>query len=123
MAKETNILNRFMESMKAAVKAAPERDKELIAGLFLNVPKQASAYVVAVCEMETERTFGGSAATVAELDRNRSINHDALIAAVNACNRYCEAHGVPAIYSGGTSRREYGDYALQLAEELFINRK
>ena len=44
---------------------------------------------------------------------------DALIATVNAVNSFCDAHGVPRIYTGSTERRAYGDYAMELVADIF----
>ena len=52
-------------------------------------------------------------------DRTRSRDHDAFISAVDAVNKICDVHGVPHIYTGGTERRAYGDFAMELIENIF----
>ena len=55
-------------------------------------------------------------------DRTRSNDHNAFISSVDAVNGICDAHGVPRIYTGGTARREYGDFAMELVAEIFAQR-
>lgn len=88
----------------------------------------AADYVRAVAIMEV------AAANVADLDpdefkeerestdRARSAAHNAFISSVDAVNGICDAHGVPRIYTGGTVRREYGDFAMELVAEIFAQR-
>ena len=47
---------------------------------------------------------------------------DALIATVNSVNSFCDSHGVPHIYTGGTERRAYGDFAMELVADIFEKR-
>ena len=56
-------------------------------------------------------------------DRARSISHDAFISSVNVVNRICDKYSIPHIYTGGTERREYGDFAIELVTEIFVNRR
>ena len=88
----------------------------------------ASDYVRAVANMEIV------AANVADLaadefkeereatDRVRSAAHNAFIASVDEINKICNAHGVPHVYTGGSARREYGDFAMELVANIFVNR-
>lgn len=113
----------FMSSMRQVVKAAPDDDKELLTELFLKAASNAKSYVAIVAEAELERrvpTQGREEA--ADLDRRRSIIHDAFISSVDACNRACEKEGAPLIYTGGKERREYGDFAILLVDGLFGER-
>ena len=55
-------------------------------------------------------------------DRTRSNDHNAFISSVDAVNKICDAHGVPRIYAGGTERRAYGDFAMELVEDIFEKR-
>ena len=55
-------------------------------------------------------------------DCTRSNDHTSFIASVDAVNKICDAHGVERIYTGGSVRREYGDFALELVSDVFINR-
>lgn len=43
---------------------------------------------------------------------------DALIISVNAVNGLCDKYGTPHIYTGGTERREYGDFALKIVTDV-----
>lgn len=88
----------------------------------------AADYVSSVVAMEVV------AARVADLDpeefrderestdRARSNAHNAFISSVDAVNKICDAHGVPHIYTGGTERRDYGDFAMELVADIFTKR-
>lgn len=88
----------------------------------------AAEYVRAVVIMETAacNVAGLDAAEAREAkestDRARSLAHDAFISSVNSVNRICERRGVPPIYDGGCERREYGDFAIALVDEIFTKR-
>lgn len=98
--------------------------KELIENMIRN----AADYVQAVIWMETAAAnFAGREgdelrSAVAELDKSRSTVHNALISSVNIVNRICDMYGQPPIYFGGEERRRYGDFAMDLIEEIFENR-
>ena len=116
-------LKLFLNSMRETVRSADQQDQECLTELFVKAATDARNYVSAVCEMELERrapTRGRE--KFADLDRRRSICHDSLISSVDSCNRACVRAGAPSIYTGGTERRDYGDYALQLVEALFDER-
>ena len=55
-------------------------------------------------------------------DRTRSNDHNAFISSVDAVNKICDAHGVPRIYTSGTERRAYGDFAMELVADIFEKR-
>ena len=55
-------------------------------------------------------------------DRTRSNDHNSFISSVDAVNKICDAHGVPRIYTGGTERRAYGDFAMELVADIFAKR-
>jgi hypothetical protein len=55
-------------------------------------------------------------------DRTRSNDHNAFISSVYAVNKICDAHSVPRIYIGGTERRAYGDFAMELIADIFEKR-
>ena len=88
----------------------------------------AAEYVRAVVIMETAacNIAGLDAAEAREAkestDRARTLAHDAFISSVNSVNRICERRGVPPIYDGGCERREYGDFAIALVDEIFTKR-
>ena len=88
----------------------------------------AADYVRTVVVMETAASniAGLDSADAKEIrestDRARSMAHDAFISSVNAVNRICDKHGVPHIYTDGAERREYGDFAIMLVDEIFNKR-
>lgn len=55
-------------------------------------------------------------------DRTRPNDHNAFISSVDAVNKICDAHGVLHIYTGGTNRRDYGDFAMELVSDIFAKR-
>lgn len=87
------------------------------------------AYVAAVTTMETKalNLYGREQQelrdAVTEADRTRTSAHNALIANVDIVNRICEMCGQPPIYTGGSARREYGDFAFALVKEIFEARQ
>ncbi|SHF76596.1 Protein of unknown function [Caldanaerobius fijiensis DSM 17918] len=59
---------------------------------------------------------------IANLDRNRKIAHDALIASTKLLNKLCKIYGEPAIYTGGESRIEIAKFAIAVTDELVTTR-
>lgn len=55
-------------------------------------------------------------------DRTRSNCHNIFIDSVNRVNEICDKHGVSRIYTGGSERRDYGDFAMELVSDIFANR-
>ena len=89
----------------------------------------AADYVQQVAIMESTRlNFAGRnneeyRNKLSETDTARTKMHNALISATNIVNRRCEAHGLPPIYTGPKDvRRSYGDFAIELVDEIFKNR-
>lgn len=113
-----------MERIKQLVALCNSAERYRIAMMLGN----AADYVRAVAIMETvaarvedfepEEFRAEREAT----DRTRTNEHNAFISSVDAVNRICDAHGVARIYKGSTARREYGDFALELVTDIFVNR-
>lgn len=88
----------------------------------------AADYVHAVTVMETKvaNYFGRSgddkSEAVATADSWRTGRHESLMTKVNIVNRICANHGMEPIYTGGSHRRQYGDFALELVTEIFVGR-
>lgn len=88
----------------------------------------AADYVAIVAQMEAARlNFPGRTGAdlrtaVSDADQKRHTAHDALIADVNLVNRICALYGVEPVYTGSDARREYGDFAFRLVQELFEGR-
>ncbi len=55
-------------------------------------------------------------------DRTRSNCHNIFIDSVNRVNEICDKYGVSRIYTGGSDRRDYGDFAMELVSDIFSNR-
>lgn len=113
-----------MNRIKELVEICSDAERFRISMMLNN----AADYVHSVVAMEVV------AARVADLDpeefreerestdRTRSNDHNAFISSVDAVNKICDAHGVPHIYTGGTNRRDYGDFAMELVADIFAKR-
>jgi hypothetical protein len=55
-------------------------------------------------------------------DRTRSNCHNIFIDSVNRVNEICDKHGVSRIYTGGSDRRDYGNFAMELVSGIFARR-
>lgn len=88
----------------------------------------AANYVAVVTQMEAIRlNFSGRTgqdlrASVGSADQKRHTAHDALIADVNLVNRICSLYQMDPVYTGSGARREYGDFAFRLVQEIFESR-
>jgi len=62
--------------------------------------------------------------TLTELDKNRKIAHNGLIANVKLMNRYCKLVGIDPIFKGDTdSRIEVAEFAMEIVKDIFETRK
>ncbi|SHF91431.1 Protein of unknown function [Caldanaerobius fijiensis DSM 17918] len=59
---------------------------------------------------------------IAQLDKNRKVVHDSLIASTKLINRLCETYGEPIIYTGGDNRIEIAEFAKKVIDEIFMTR-
>ena len=106
-----------------------EQCNEMQRKLIKKMIHSAIDYVRAVVIMETAASnIEGLDAKEAKenresADRARTIAHDAFISSVDVVNRLCDKHGLPHIYNGGEHRRDYGDFALRLVDDIFIKRQ
>jgi len=105
--------------------------------LIRDVLRCAEQYVAAVCQMEAELLFADPEGAlyreqVQALDQNRTLAHNALLDAINSCNRHLRRllgdamppggiYPEPAHISAG-NRRAIGDWAGRLVEQLFRGR-
>lgn len=60
---------------------------------------------------------------VEKLDRTRRLAHNGFIAKLDAVNRICTNHGLPAIYSGDDNRGDKGEFAFDIVQEYKVNVK
>jgi hypothetical protein len=60
---------------------------------------------------------------IVELDRNRKIAHDSLIANVRLLNKLCSLYDTDPIYTGSESRIEIADFAKSVVDEMYDTRK
>ena len=113
-----------MEKLKELASVCNDAQRRLIREMI----HDAAAYVRAVVVMETAASniagLDGDAArdALATTDRARTVVHDAFIASVGVVNRICDKHEIPRVYTGGDTRREYGDFAIALVAEIFAKR-
>lgn len=111
------------------IRELSEQCNEMQRKLIKKMIHSAVDYVRAVIVMETAASnIEGLDAEEAKenresTDRARSMAHDAFISSVDVVNRICDKHGLPHIYNGGEHRRDYGDFALRLVDEIFIKRQ
>jgi hypothetical protein len=127
---------REFELIKMALQQA-EGD-EVACRLIRDVLRCAEQYVAAVCQMETDLLFADPEGAlyreqVQALDQNRSLAHNALIDAINICNRYLRKllgdamppggiYPEPSHIAGG-NRRAIGDWAGRVVEQFFRARR
>jgi len=117
-------MNTLTEQIRTLTAVCESDECELIEEMIL----KAAAYVQAVTIMETTaRNYAGRSAdelreAVSSTDKSRRNVHNSLISAVDIVNRICVMHGLPLLYTGSERRREYGDFALALVTEVFVNR-
>ena len=115
----------LMEQLNALTQVCDEDERALIEEMILN----AGDYVQAVIDTESKRINyagreGESLRKVFEdADSRRTIVHNSLISMVDTVNKLCQLHELPAIYTGDSQRRHYGDFALQLVTDIFKDRK
>lgn len=106
--------------------------------LMRDVLRSAEQYVATVCQMEAELLFADPEGAlyreqVQALDQNRTLAHNALLDAINICNRYLRKLLGEAMPAGGiypdpehiasANRRAIGDWAGRLVEQLFQVRR
>lgn len=106
--------------------------------LIKDVMSNAQGYVAAVCEMEAELLFANPEGPlyreqVQALDQNRTLAHNALIDAINICNRQLRKQLGDSMPPGGIypepghissgNRRAIGDWAGRIVEQLFCQRR
>lgn len=60
---------------------------------------------------------------IVRLDRNRKYAHDSLIASVRLMNRLCGVYGVAQLYRGSDDRILVAEFAMQVVENFFKERK
>jgi len=127
---------RELELIKNVVQQV-ERD-EVACRLIRDVLRCAEQYVTAVCQMEAELLFADPEGAlyreqVQALDQNRSLAHNALIDAINICNRYLRKQLGDDMPFGGiypdpehiasANRRAIGNWAGKVVEKLFVARR
>lgn len=114
-------------------------DREPVAcRLIREVLRCAEQYVAAVCQMEAELLFADPEGPlyreqVQALDQNRTLAHNAVIDALNICNRHLRRVLGDAMPAGGiypdpehiasANRRAIGDWAGRLVDQLFRTRR
>jgi len=118
-------MKTILESIHALSRVCDSEEREMIEEMIF----AASDYLNAVTVMEVSalniagRTGDALRTTVSETDRSRTNVHNKLIICVDAANRICGMHDLPPLYTGGSLRRNYGDFALALVREIFENRR
>lgn len=57
------------------------------------------------------------------LDKSRKIAHDSLIVSTRLLNKLCRLYDIEPIYKGSDSRIEVAEFAKQVVDEFFAERK
>lgn len=128
-----------MRELELIQKVLQQTKREPVAcRLIRDVLLCAQQYVAAVYQMETELLFVDPEGSlyreqVQALDQNRTLAHNALIDAINICNRHLRKllgesmppggiYPEPGHISSG-NRRAIGDWAGNVVEALFVARR
>lgn len=104
--------------------AIKKREVDLIASLLESCQKYIrivvkQAFMLQYYEGISERDV---LEELVNIDQSRSRAHDSLIKQLAIINRMCEKYGLEPIYKGEDSRREKGDFALELINDYFRGR-
>ena len=97
--------------------------------LVLEMVNACGEYVRVVAAMESERLCvsnfleGEDLITrLGDMDDLRTDTHEQMMEIVAAVNELCEEIGCEYIYDGQDDRREYGDFAFEVARAFFEER-
>ena len=116
--------NTIVEKLKNLSNVCDMDEREILEDMIHN----AADYVRQVIIMECSAiNFAGREGSefrdkVTETDTRRSQIHNGLISTVNVVNRIAAIHNHPPIYTGESHRRCYGDFAINLVNEIFNGR-
>lgn len=117
-------MKMLMEQIAALAAVCDEDEADFLEKLIVS----AADYTRAVIRMKTKslnyvkRRGEELRMVVEETDGERSNCHNALISYVDIVNRICDFHALPRIYTGPNVRREYGEFAIRLVNEVFDQR-
>jgi len=116
-------INRLIEEME---KKSAKEDIEIVQSFV----QDCSKYVDAVVNMENAITVSrfilepdAYREHLVNLDKSRKIAHDSLIVSVKLVNKLCRLYDVDPIYKGSDSRIEVAEFAKQVVDEFFAERK
>ena len=118
-------MSNLLEQINALLQVCDEDECECIEEMIIS----AGNYVQAVVDMESKalnfarRAGEDFRSVVSSADSKRTNVHNGLISNVNIVNRICIMHDLPELYTGGIERREYGDFAQKLVNEIFTQRR
>ena len=118
-------METLSSKLMALASLCNETERKMIEEMVIS----AADYVQAVVVMETKvtnymgREGNDKFEEVATSDSWRTGRHESMMAKVNIVNRICTNHNMAPIYAGGSHRRQYGDFALELVSEIFTGRK
>ena len=118
-------MSDLLKQINALVQLCDEDECECIEEMIIS----SANYVQTVTEMEckalnfAKRSGDDFRSIVSASDSRRTNVHNGLISNVNIVNRICTMHDLPELYTGGIERREYGDFAQKLVNEIFTQRR
>gem|GEM_PF-1845773 len=116
-------INKIIEKME---KKSSKEDIEIVQGFI----QDCSRYVDTVINMENAIAVSRFIMEADEyrkhlvsLDKNRKIAHDSLILSTRLLNKLCRLYDIEPIYNGSDSRIEVAEFAKQVVDEFFAERK
>lgn len=121
----------YREKLQSLINAIVLKDNDTMAQKAVgDLITSAGRYVKAVVELEgavmsAKHQFEGEVYReyIGNLDSVRSIANNSLISNLNIVNRLCGKYEVEPIYTGSDERAAIGDFAGELALEIFQTRK
>lgn len=114
----------MLQELLKLVSVCDDDERELIEKMICAAGDYARAVVIHRTRAMNVAGVGGEELRnrVTAADRDRTSAHNVLIDSVNIVNRLCAFHNMAPIYTGGNARREYGDFAIALTDEVFADR-
>jgi hypothetical protein len=122
-------MGKIKERINALLEAVKDDPDQL--SLVKNMVDSCSHYVDTVVSMENAINVARFKISdpseyreyVQQLDKSRRIAHNALISSVHIVDRLCKINKVELIYGGDEDRLAIAEFAKQVVDEFFEERK
>jgi hypothetical protein len=117
-----NLLIQAIETDKSE-ETLKTRKKQMIKNLLESSLKYVHIVVIQGVEIQVDNGDGDPQRLqeLASIDQNRSRAHDSIIGVINAVNRMCVHYELAPIYQGKETRRDIGDFTLEIVSEYFAD--